>query len=390
MSEQITKYKIFLASPSDLAEERLAAEEVISELNIVHGSKKGYILELLRWETHSVPGIAENHVQELINKDVAYNYDIFIGLLWTKFGTPTKNAGSGTEEEFDIAYARHQELPNQLKVIFYFKNAPKSPTEIDPEQLLKVQDFKRSLQEKNVLYDQFDTVDIFKKYLRMHIPHRIDDLRIPLIEVEEVSNLNSPEPIDELGLMDYRENYADYLNYTNQSLGNIISDTEWIGKEIAKCANDLTRYNKQPNPNEHVLRSLLHRAASSMEDYTNRLKAESPIFYSNYELAIDAGIGLLNVVSDFLTAETIEELEDLKESIFGLKRGIIAGITSMDGFHTTVAALPRIEQKINKARQKMSNELTDFIAKLNDVLKLTEEFSVQIGERIDQMKLKLN
>lgn len=390
MSEQITKYKIFLASPSDLSEERLAAEEVINELNLVHGSKKGYMLELLKWETHSVPGIAANHVQQLINKDIDQNYDIFIGMLWTKFGTPTMLSESGTEEEFNIAYARYKESPNQLKVIFYFKNAPKSPTEIDAEQLLKVQAFKKSLEEKAVLYDQFDSVDIFKKYLRIHIPHRIDELRLPLTDLEEVTDSISLESIDELGLVDYRENYNSYLNYTNQSLGNIIKDTDWIRGEIAKCAFDLARFNKQPNQNEHVLRSLLHRAASSMEDYSNRLKAESSIFYSNYELAIDAGIGLLNVISDFLTTETVEELEVLKGSIFRLKLGITNGISSMIGFQSSVADLPRIEQKINKARQKMSNELTNFITKLDDVLKLTEELSNQIVERIDQMRLKLN
>ena len=38
--------------------------------------------------------------QQIINSQVSDEYDIFIGILWTRFGTPTERAGSGTEEEF--------------------------------------------------------------------------------------------------------------------------------------------------------------------------------------------------------------------------------------------------------------------------------------------------
>lgn len=390
MPEQITKYKIFLASPSDLFEERVAAEEVIKELNMTHGNKNNYVLELLKWETHSLPGIAENHIQELINTDIGQDFDIFIGMLWAKFGTPTATSGSGTEEEFNLAYKRHTNNSEQIKFLFYFKNAAIPPNNIDPEQLLKVQNFKKSVQDKNILYGQFDSVDIFTKYLRMHIPKKIDELKTSLIKIEEVIDQPTYEPTEELGLLDYRENFVNYLNYSNQSLVNIAKDTEWIGEEISKSANDLTRFNKQPDQNQNVLRSILHRAASSMDDYTNRLKSESTIFYSNFESAIDAGIGFLNVMIDFINTTNLEDLENTKEEIFRMKASIQKGISGMESFHLNITEMPRIEQKFNKSRQKMSNELSDFISKLKEILKLTDEFSKQIGHRIDHMKLTLN
>jgi hypothetical protein len=30
-------------------------------------------------------------------------YDLFVGIMWRRFGTPTGVAGSGTEQEFDHA-----------------------------------------------------------------------------------------------------------------------------------------------------------------------------------------------------------------------------------------------------------------------------------------------
>ncbi|MGB5436888.1 MAG: DUF4062 domain-containing protein, partial [Maribacter sp.] len=96
MAKTVTKYSVFIASPSDLQEERIAIEEVTKELNLTFGIKQNIVIELLKWETHSAPGISEIHPQELINEDIGNEYDIFIGLLWKKFGTPTDKAGSGT------------------------------------------------------------------------------------------------------------------------------------------------------------------------------------------------------------------------------------------------------------------------------------------------------
>lgn len=390
MPEQITKYKIFLGSPSDLSEERIAIEEVISELNISQGNRNGYTLELLKWETHSTPGIAQNHIQELINTELGQEYDIFIGMLWTKFGTPTIDAESGTEEEFNLAYSRHLDDANLIKVLFYFKNTPKPLNEINPEQLLKVQNFKKSLQNKKVLYAEFESVEIFKKYLRMHIPVKIDELRAPRTYTEVTTSDTLDVINDELGLIDYQENFDNYLKLTNHSIRSIIESTEWITNEISQSANDLTHFMEVPERNRHALRNLLHRTANSMEDFSSRLKSESALFYSNYEDAMDSGIGLMNVLADFTSIDSLNDLEITQEAIFSMKGSINNGISGMTEFYSSISTLPRIEQKFNKARQKMSNELNGMITKLGDALKLTEEFSKQIGDRVDQMKLKLN
>ena len=103
MAKTITKYSIFMGSPSDLEEERVAIEEVIKELNLSYGAKHDLFIELLKWETHSAPGISTSHTQELINNDIGDEYDIFLGMLWKRFGTATEKAGSGTQEEFERA-----------------------------------------------------------------------------------------------------------------------------------------------------------------------------------------------------------------------------------------------------------------------------------------------
>ena len=88
-------FVVFVASPSDMQPQRDALEEVIRELNLTWSRKLGIRLDLVRWETHGVPD-----AQDVLNRELPDDPDIFIGLMWGRYGTPTSSAGSGTEEEF--------------------------------------------------------------------------------------------------------------------------------------------------------------------------------------------------------------------------------------------------------------------------------------------------
>src|SRR5215207_5556058 len=98
MPTQITNLKVFVASPSDVIDERIILEQVTNELNKLIGAGLGVRLELVKWETDSYPGLGDD-AQAVINEQIGDDYDIFIGILWTRFGTPTTRDKSGTAEE---------------------------------------------------------------------------------------------------------------------------------------------------------------------------------------------------------------------------------------------------------------------------------------------------
>ena len=79
--------------------------------------------------------------QQIINQDFGDDYDIFIGIIWKKFGTKTEVAESGTEEEFLRALKRFENGEN-IQILFYFKSEPIPFDEINPEQILKIKNFK--------------------------------------------------------------------------------------------------------------------------------------------------------------------------------------------------------------------------------------------------------
>jgi Domain of unknown function (DUF4062) len=146
MGNQPSLYRVFLASPGDVSSERNVASDVIEELNITHGPLGNYRLELLRWETHASPGAGRP--QQVIN-DLIKQYDIFVGVMWKRFGSPSGIADSGTEEEFNIAYARWEE-DQKRPLMFFFsqKKVPPASSQEDLDQQSKVFKFKQSLSGK--------------------------------------------------------------------------------------------------------------------------------------------------------------------------------------------------------------------------------------------------
>jgi hypothetical protein len=143
-------YRIFVASPGDVPEEREAISGAVSEWNSVHAASKGIYLEAVRWETHSDPAMG-GRPQAIINKQLLDRCDILIGVFWTRLGSPTGVAESGTAEEIDAF------LASQRPVLLYFSDSPIPPNKIDPRQHAKVKKHKEKWQ-KNGLVEGFSSV----------------------------------------------------------------------------------------------------------------------------------------------------------------------------------------------------------------------------------------
>jgi hypothetical protein len=146
--------RLFVASPSDVGDERLQLAQVVEEFNRVLGKHHGIHVEILRWETHASPGLGR---AEDVVLDSLGEFDLMIGIMWSRFGTPTGKAGSGTEEEFHLAYERWTK-GRVADILFYFCDAPapypKSPNET--EQLQAVLRFKAEIQALGLVWEYSD------------------------------------------------------------------------------------------------------------------------------------------------------------------------------------------------------------------------------------------
>ncbi len=74
--------------------------------------------------------------QEAINRQLVQECDILVGMFWTKLGTATGVAESGTVEEIDQFVAAGKQA------MLYFSSRPIDPNKIDLKQHRKLRAFK--------------------------------------------------------------------------------------------------------------------------------------------------------------------------------------------------------------------------------------------------------
>lgn len=190
MPETVSIVKVFLASPGDLQLERKLANEAIEEINKRVAPYLGFIVELKGWEdTLSASG----RPQAIINQELK-RCELFIGLMWKKWGTPPDAEGkysSGFEEEFEISFENFKES-GAPEIAMYFKDIGQDYLTDPGEDLKKVLVFReRLISEKSILFENFDTPEKFQQCVRK----KVVDYLISLKEIEtEVSEEEQTKP----------------------------------------------------------------------------------------------------------------------------------------------------------------------------------------------------
>lgn len=179
MPKTITQYSILISCPSDVQDELAIIEDVINEINRNIGEINGVKLEIKHWGADSYPE-SGGRPQKLLNKQFVNTCDMAIAVFWTRFGTPTDDYGSGTEEEIE------QLLTDGKQVFLYFSDVPLPPSKQNEAEYQRVLDFKEQYHEAHQtkgLYGSYDSIQEFKKQLTNHlylyVPKLFIDKNIP-------------------------------------------------------------------------------------------------------------------------------------------------------------------------------------------------------------------
>ena len=174
--DSLNKLRIFVACPSNMSNERARLLVVIEDLRAL-STHVGVSLDLVDWK-QVVPdmGRPEKVILDQLQPDT---WDIFIGILWHRFGTPPnkkdpvtgKEYRSGTEEEFRIAYRLWQKH-NRPRVMFYWCKRNPPYDELEPEQLKRVnkffEDFAADADHPG-LYHTFNGTESFERLVRNNL-----------------------------------------------------------------------------------------------------------------------------------------------------------------------------------------------------------------------------
>ena len=153
MPRNITQYDLLISCPGDVVEEIDIINEVVTEFNQRFSNTLGISIQTRHWRTSSFPQ-SGNKPQNILNEQFVNDCDAAVAIFWTRFGTPTDEFKSGSEEEIEIMMAAGKQ------VFLYFCEKPINPEEID-EQYQLVKEFRGKYADKGV-YWTYNSIESFK------------------------------------------------------------------------------------------------------------------------------------------------------------------------------------------------------------------------------------
>jgi hypothetical protein len=165
--------RIVVASPRDVQAERDALRGVVSDLNRGIAADRELRIEITRWEDDAYAGFHIDGPLGLIDAALRIeDCDIFIGIFWRRFGTPVRDARSGTEHEFHIAYESWKRR-GRPQIMFYFNQNPYTPrSKEEADQAGLVLEFKEAFPKEGLWWEykgKAHFIDLVRDHLTQFI-----------------------------------------------------------------------------------------------------------------------------------------------------------------------------------------------------------------------------
>lgn len=161
MKSKVNLVKLALCGPSDVSVEVQIAKDIIDDWNRLHGEERGFWVRHQNWLTDAAPDMSDR-AQGIINRQIIDEAQIIVAIFWSRFGSPTGRAQSGTEEEIRRGIAANK------RVMVYFSELEPYPAAATTEQIEAVHVFRRELDSAGLSW-RIKTREGFKRDFSNHL-----------------------------------------------------------------------------------------------------------------------------------------------------------------------------------------------------------------------------
>lgn len=312
MPQLVTALSIFLASPSDVSEERKLAREAIASLDEAIGETRKLCLRAMGWEKMSSD---LGDPQNLINK-YSERADLVVVIFHRKFGSPTANFASGTLEEFTLAMERWEKKGTPRVKIFFREVDEQTIKDAGPE-LSKVLEFKgRFWKQRLGLYRDYKDPKDFQEKFQKELLSWVDSV-----------TLQTPTPTESTGGVRHATNLP-------------LPVTPFIGREQA--LSELKKLLSDDDVQMVTLTGLsgigktslaVHLAANLAEEYGSNVRFIDLGAVTDHQKVIPTIIDKLGI--------TLLKDTDIVSSVKGYLRGGRM-LLLLDNFDKVRAAAPQV------------------------------------------------
>jgi len=342
-------------------------------------------LESVRWErdTFSARGLDG---QDVVNDQIVADHDILIAVFGTRLGTPTPRAASGSAEEIMYAIENGNKRFKGKNVQVYFKRVQVSITDIDLQEVAKLNQFKSDLKKAGLMCLEFDTNEQLSKLVRMGLKGAVKTFRESNGPEEPLAVVNSEQSLapqdanekvaadtetlsqDEgFGYLDYAEIHETSLERAAFHMNRFGSLLEEFGAELSKQLSEIQAANLNQKTSKEK-KALLNGAAKSINDFAVRLKDEVRQTSEHYKTGMEALNSYFALrQADDPKLEREEERAKFLEVIEDMIAVVAKSRPSIQLFADTVEEMPRVTFEMNEAKKRLAQTLSQAL-KLYDEL----------------------
>jgi hypothetical protein len=399
MAKSLAQLTIFVSGTMESNSERTGLRRVAEELNKRLEKTFSVTLRVISWPEDIRPG-AHQDPQAEVNRQIGPGYDIYVGILGTYFGTPTRHAGSGTEEEFNEALKRFKENSKSLRLLFYFKNSAQDIYSMDLQQMELVKKFRNSLASKGILYKEFSDTPDFLNKIQDHLWNLIEDEWsgdewkeiVPVGDLEgsylqqdiatDESTMAKEEDVlenaddreDELGFLDYIENFSSSADRLTGTMEKISTFTRDIGNQMLGHTEEIKLFQNAD-----------HISGSRAENYA----------ISKAKYLVDAAGLDLGKFADFMEPEVESFRNEIRTMLISFRGAMLIG-AEMGGSEKTVGNKEKFSQLV-ATMEGAQHQLIGFQESIHRLTPLTKNFrrfrnraTSILGELIAELFLSIN
>lgn len=379
---------VFLSSPEDVYDERQFVIKTAKEWNSLRSKTTGYHVNVLIWEDIVAP-ILSDRSQSAVKEQIGEEYDVYLGMMWGRFGSPTGVADSGTVEEFEDALKRYKS-GDAVRLAMLFKTNDIPQSDLIGEQFDKVKLFKKRYADEGGFYGEFDNEDRLRSLLNRIFeqivstrneeggssePSGLSDYAgsslasTSQIAEDASTNLTAASCGDDLGLVEVNERLEFVANHQTVFFEGYTKVSNNANAEIEAATSELqdlmTLGQADPKKVKRPIgriSTVMNKSAAYLEDNLSEFKS-----YNN-ELVTLTEQGL-DVAGDF---HDNSNRADLKEAVSGVIQTLLENRLATEELIKTVEGLPRVTTEMGRARNRLISTQREL---RNELFKVHNELS---------------
>ncbi len=390
MVDSIRNIRVFISSPGDLQKEREIVTEICNQITQDLGQIKGFRVDPVKWETHSISARAERS-QAAISAQVG-SYDIYLGLMGTYFGTSTGKYESGTEEEFEEAIKENTEK-GEPKIQFYFSSAKVDLDNVDLAQYGRVKEFRNKLENYGVYYRKFEDLAQLQVLVRSGLQKSIFELLesvdyrgqvepiTPVTKYTDLKPYNHLKNLEKLLRADpdvsssflFKDATILLNSYTGR-LNTVGLKTNEFSKLLLDALRELDGLNKNPNRSQKKAVRLTTRAFEKFEEFVYWLAHEIPKMDSEFMKSMSD----MQRASMLMANEIPGSQDDLVSLFDSMELTKQQNMSLSDACEGSIAEIQNVQETgfdglSTKAYVALIADFVEFLKRANDTMDTARE-----------------